>query len=68
MYRVKTYIIDYQQLHGYYTSLKDDNNLIVPLNRTHFGNQSPVTKGVLFLRKYNIHIFILLIMFNLKIM
>jgi len=56
-YTVRTSIKQYQPLHVYYTRLKNNNNLNVLLNKSNFGNQSPIIKGVLSLCKYNINVF-----------
>lgn len=66
MFKIKSYIVDYQPSHAYYTRLKNNNNLTVPLNRTNFGNLSPIIKGVLLLRKYNINIFSFINFFQYK--
>jgi hypothetical protein len=68
MYKIKNLIKDFQPSHVYNTILKHNNNLNVPLNKTNFGNQSTVINGVSLLRYYNINIFFLLILINIKIM
>lgn len=57
MNKVKTSIKQYQPSHVYYTRLQNNNNLNEPLIKSNFGNQNPIIKGVLLLRKYDIGIF-----------
>jgi len=68
MYKIKNLIKDYQPSHNNHTRLKNNNNLNFPHNKTNFGNQSFIIKGVLLLRVYNIKFFLLLILINIKIM
>jgi len=49
MYKSKHFNGDHQPSHDYNTRLKNNNNLIVPLNHINFGDQSTHFKGVLFL-------------------
>ena len=52
MYKVKNLIKDYQPSHDYLKRLKNNINLNIPHNKTNFGNQSTIIKGVLLLRLY----------------
>ncbi|KAF0768317.1 Uncharacterized protein FWK35_00014677 [Aphis craccivora] len=57
MYKIKNLTKDYQPSHDYHKRLKNNNNLNIPHNKTVFGNQSSIIKGVLLLQLYNINVF-----------